>query len=170
MSGLRPARDEPENRGPLLVIGYGSELRGDDAVGLRAAEAVAEWRNPSIQAVAVHQLLPELAEVVSVARAVIFVDADVSIYFDHTKIRPVGTIDGVSALGHTGDPAWLMDLAERLYGRRLDGWLVGIPVSEMGLGMSLSAQARDAVAEAVREIAGLARRYGIVVAEALCHA
>jgi hydrogenase maturation protease len=44
----------------LLVIGYGNELRSDDGVGPRVARAVAEWRLPGVEAIAVHQLTLEL--------------------------------------------------------------------------------------------------------------
>ena len=44
----------------VLVIGYGNDLRSDDAVGKRVAEAVATWKLLSVQALAVHQLTLEL--------------------------------------------------------------------------------------------------------------
>lgn len=155
-----------ERAGPLLVIGYGSELRGDDAVGLRIAQRAAEWRNPCVEAVAVHQLLPELAEAVSAARAVVFVDADVSTR--RVEIRPVGQLVGADILGHTGDPAWLMAMADGLFGTRPDAWQLGVPVSDMDMRMSLSEQAEDAIGEALRELTALAAQYG--VAGEGCHA
>jgi hydrogenase maturation protease len=46
----------------VLVLGYGNTLRRDDAVGPLAAEAVAGWGRPGVLALALPQLLPELAE------------------------------------------------------------------------------------------------------------
>ena len=59
----------------FLVIGYGNELRGDDAVGPEVARCVAEWRRPEVVGIAVHQLTPELAVALSEVAVVIFVDA-----------------------------------------------------------------------------------------------
>jgi Ni,Fe-hydrogenase maturation factor len=48
----------------ILVIGYGNELRGDDAIGQWVARAVAA-----------HQLTPELAEDLAHTDYAVFVDA-----------------------------------------------------------------------------------------------
>src|SRR5262245_1795360 len=64
-------------RWSVVVIGYGNDLRGDDAVGLRAAQAVAAWDMPGVCGLAVHQLTPELAEILAGAALAIFVDARV---------------------------------------------------------------------------------------------
>ena len=60
---------------PIVVIGYGNELRGDDAIGPAVAEQVAAWGRPDIRAIATRQLLPELAEDLARASLAIFVDA-----------------------------------------------------------------------------------------------
>jgi hydrogenase maturation protease len=60
---------------PVVVIGYGNEVRGDDGVGPRVARVVAGWQLPHVKALAVHQLLPELVESFAEASAVVFVDA-----------------------------------------------------------------------------------------------
>ena len=63
--------------GDFLVIGYGNTLRSDDGVGAKVAAAVAELALPGVVALVLHQLTPELAETISEARAVVFVDAAV---------------------------------------------------------------------------------------------
>ena len=46
-----------------LIIGYGNTLRGDDAVGQAAAQALAgEAAIAGAETIACHQLTPELAE------------------------------------------------------------------------------------------------------------
>ena len=50
------------NRVRTLVIGYGNELRGDDAVGPLVARTAESWQRPGLRALAVQQLTPELAE------------------------------------------------------------------------------------------------------------
>jgi hydrogenase maturation protease len=58
-----------------LIIGYGNPLRGDDGLGWQVAGELAKCVDALISAVAVQQLTPELAEPVSDADLVIFVDA-----------------------------------------------------------------------------------------------
>ena len=58
-----------------LIIGYGNPLRGDDGLGWQVASELARCVGPLIGVVAVQQLTPELAEPVSNADLVIFVDA-----------------------------------------------------------------------------------------------
>lgn len=61
----------------ILIIGYGNPLRGDDGVGWRAADALRDTigSQPEIEILQFQQLNPELAEPISRASVVIFVDA-----------------------------------------------------------------------------------------------
>ena len=59
-----------------LVIGYGNRLRGDDGVGWEVASRLAAAvPSEAAHILTVHQLTPELAEPVSEADLVIFIDA-----------------------------------------------------------------------------------------------
>src|SRR5206468_1933228 len=98
-----------------LLIGYGNTLRGDDGVGPRVAEAVARWNRPGVQAVAVQQLLPELAASMATVRRVILVDARVDA--ETVQIEPLSLSDVESALGHAPEPRWLLSLTAQLYDR-----------------------------------------------------
>jgi Ni,Fe-hydrogenase maturation factor len=44
-----------------LVIGYGNSLRGDDSIGIKVAQIVADWHLPKVRSLSPHQLTPELA-------------------------------------------------------------------------------------------------------------
>ncbi len=60
----------------LLIIGYGNPLRGDDGVGWHAARELTQTRcEPHVRVLACHQLTLDLAEPISQADAVIFIDA-----------------------------------------------------------------------------------------------
>ena len=59
----------------FLIIGYGNELCGDDAVGPWVARAVAEWQLPAVKSLAVPQLTPELTTELAKTNYVMFVDA-----------------------------------------------------------------------------------------------
>jgi hydrogenase maturation protease len=130
-----------------LVIGYGNELRRDDAVGPRVARAVADWALPEAEAVAAQQLLPELAERVARASEVLFVDAAAD--ERHVSFRLVEPEQRAPVLGHTGSPAELLTLAAALYGRRPVAWLLTVPASDFGFGVGLSPLAARGMAEAL---------------------
>lgn len=61
--------------GRLLVIGFGNPLRADDGVGWQIADQIAKAAGNSANVLAVHQLTPELAEPISDADFVVFIDA-----------------------------------------------------------------------------------------------
>jgi hydrogenase maturation protease len=133
----------------LLVIGYGSELRRDDAVGPRTARAVAAWQLPGVAAIATHQLMPELAEPIAEAERVVFVDAGQN---ETLHIRPIEPNPGASWSRHAGSPQELLALAESLCRRRPESWLITLPAPDLGFGEGLSAAAERGIAEALRQI------------------
>jgi hydrogenase maturation protease len=142
--------------GAVLVIGYGSMLRGDDAAGPRAASAVAGLGLPGVIAKAVTQLTPELAEPLASARLAIFIDACLVAHGGEVEVRPIEPADPGAASGHVGDPGRLLALARIAYGACPRSWLVTIPASDVTLGRGLSPLAGRGVEEAVRRVASLA--------------
>jgi hydrogenase maturation protease len=144
---------------PLLVIGYGNQLRSDDAVGPRAAEAVASWQLPGVRAQVLPQLTPELATSIAGSGAVVFIDAAVdATAVSREKVTPGG--DPIRA--HSLGPAALLQLASELYGGSPPAWLVRVPVQSLELGESLSPVARRGLEQALGEIRALCRELGIV--------
>jgi len=60
----------------VLIIGYGNPIRADDSVGWQAARRlVKSLQDEACEILALHQLTPELAESVSRADLIIFIDA-----------------------------------------------------------------------------------------------
>jgi len=133
--------------GTLLVIGYGNRLRGDDAVGPLAADAVAAWRLPGVEAVAVPQLTPELAAPLAEAWCAVFVDAATDA--DEVSCRAVHPSATPCAMGHALDPGGLLGLALQAFGRAPGAWLVTIPTSAFEIGARLSPAARAGLDEAL---------------------
>src|SRR5262245_7163428 len=110
-----------------LVIGYGNELRGDDAAGPQIASAVAEWELPEVRALAVHQLTPELAEALALADHAIFVDAARTDTAEaHVALRPIAPLNRPHLVGHAGDPRALLALANAVYGRYPRAWSIAV--------------------------------------------
>jgi hydrogenase maturation protease len=133
----------------LLVIGYGNELRGDDAVGPAAAETVASWRPPGVRAIACAQLTPELAADVAEAARVVFVDAALAESVDDVALRPVEATTSAAVFGHLGGPGWLLELARTAFGRVPPAWCVTVPAVGFGLGEGLSPAARAGLERAL---------------------
>ncbi len=142
MTELRsaPAALNPDAAtGPLLVIGYGSDLHGDDALGPRIAAAVAGWGRPEVRGLARHELLPELAADIAEAGRVIFVDADPAA--DEVTLTPLSAASSGVGLGHALTPGGLLALAAEVYGRRPPASLLAVPGENFGLGDTLSERA-----------------------------
>lgn len=66
----------PSSEAPVLVIGYGNDLRGDDGLGLVVADQLKTIIDcPTVHILAAHQLTFDLAELISRARSLILIDA-----------------------------------------------------------------------------------------------
>ena len=139
----------------LLVIGYGNTLRGDDGVGPKVAEAIEALGLPGLRALSCALLAPELAEVVSKAATVVFVDAavDAPREVQLRKLTPAGTSQ---LMAHAASPATLLAMARDVFGHAPEGWLLTIPVQDMGIGEELSEFARKGFERAVETITKLA--------------
>jgi hydrogenase maturation protease len=142
---------------PAIVLGYGNTLRGDDAVGPRAAEIILGWGLPGVTALALAQLTPELAEPIATARLAIFVDARIVGDEDpsEVEVQHLEPRQGVPLFGHSGDPCGLLAMALDLFGSCPDAWLVTIPSTDFGLGEELSGRACRRLEDALRRIESL---------------
>lgn len=140
---------EPSTR--LLVIGYGNTLRGDDGVGPRAAEAIATLALPGVRALVCPLLTPELAEAVSLAGVVIFVDAAVDAPRE-VLMRPLVPAASSQVVAHAASPATLLALARDVYGRVPEAWWLTIPVADLGIGETFSPLAQRGLAEAIAKV------------------
>ncbi len=136
-----------------LVVGYGNDLRGDDGIGPRVADAVAAWRRPGVEAVALTQLAPEVAATLASAERVVFVDADARPDAPGVALRPLGPATEVTPLTHGADPRALLALCQTVYGRCPAAWLLTVSARRFDLGAPLSPDAEANVAEALRLLA-----------------
>ncbi len=132
----------------FLIIGYGNELRGDDAVGAQVARAVADWHLPEVKARMVHRIVPELAIEVAKADYVIFVDAcDEESCARTVQLDPIvlggHDIQSASAFSHTHGARGLLRLTEQLYGYSPQAWLLQVPSEDFALGKQLSDTAQE---------------------------
>jgi hydrogenase maturation protease len=146
--------------GSILVIGFGSELRSDDAIGPSVARAVDGLRLPRVRSVDVTQLTPEFAEAISSADVVIFVDATVDAAPGQVQIAPVVPAALDEPIGHLGNPRALLALAAALFRRAAPAWLVRIGVGNLEIGDQLSPAAAAALPTATEAVRALIERAG----------
>jgi hydrogenase maturation protease len=126
---------------PLLIIGYGNLLRGDDAVGRYAARELQRHGFPAIEA---DQLTPELAENLSRVEQAIFIDSDATLRPGEVRAMPLRPRDA-AALEHSSDPGALLNFTRAVYGRAPSGVLIGIGAETYEFGHELSAAAAAAM-------------------------
>ena len=148
---MKPGANEPR----FLVIGYGNELRGDDAVGPLVARAVSDWRLPGVRTLAVHQLTPEMAEELALAERVIFVDACLNSDAVSFRMEELQPEESSLRLGHCSDPRWLLALTRALYGQSPPARLLTIPAGNLAHGSAVSPSTQRCMEEALRVIAAL---------------
>jgi hydrogenase maturation protease len=145
-----------------LIIGYGNPLRGDDGAGVLAVKRLAGEissgaNREAITCLTVFQLTPELAEDVSQADNVIFIDAARGdtpgqiAYHEFYPAQWMGEPEPGSYTHHV-NPATLLANAERLYGKCPAAWLYSITGRNFELGDSLSAEVDQALATLIGQI------------------
>lgn len=128
----------------ILVIGYGNFLCGDDALGPRVAEILADEDIPGVQCIAAHQLTPELVTPISEAEVVLFVDAAIgTVPGEITCTEPPRVIS--SSFSHHVDPLTLLDSASALYGKRPEAYLYSVTGKDFELGVSFSPEVTAAL-------------------------
>ena len=141
----------------ILVIGYGNPLRGDDRLGWVVAERLARLPeiagNPEVEIVTCHQLTPELAEPVSAARLVVFVDANATggagscIWESVLPEAP-----GPNALGHHFTPSRVLAYARAIFGNVPRALVASVGVESFEAGEKLSPAVEAAIPELVEGI------------------
>jgi hydrogenase maturation protease len=123
--------------GPVTVVAYGNTLRSDDGVARRLAEELEELGLPQIQVISCDLLLPELAEAVSRAERVIFVDAEVN-STEPVRAHKVVAAESSQLMAHHASAAVILALARDVFSRAPEAWLVTIPGQDFGIGEGLS--------------------------------
>ncbi|MGF1487536.1 MAG: hydrogenase maturation protease [Prochloraceae cyanobacterium] len=139
----------------ILIIGYGNTLRGDDGAGQLVAREIAKKNHQNVKCLAVHQLTPELAEDISQASQVIFVDAVITNESKSQKItvKPIKKpIFAQISTGHVGYPRSLLSLTQALYSRIPPACSILIPAVNFEFGEELSLLTQTGIQEAIAAI------------------
>jgi hydrogenase maturation protease len=111
----------------VLIVAYGNPLRGDDGVGWIVAEQLQRTLvPPEVEILKLQQLVPEIAEELSHANAVIFVDASCDGVPGEIRRKPVTAPPGKVRFSHHLSPADVLELARQLYGAAPQAFCVSL--------------------------------------------
>jgi len=137
-----------------LIIGWGSEIRRDDAAGRLVVRAIQRQRPVGVAVLDVHQLTPETAFHLHTYERVIFVDAAVPVSDGVVRVErvyePAQSLSGSTGDTHGGSPVSILHWARTLYGIEPEAWLVSVPTEDLSVGTTLSTRTKAGVHEAVR--------------------
>ena len=124
----------------LLIICYGNPLCGDDGVGWVIGQQFAEKKLPARTRVVVcHQLTPELADPISQAERVVFVDACLKGNPGKVtcmRLDPEG--NHLGPIGHIMKPQTLLGISRWLYGKAPEALIVSVAGTRFKLGEPFS--------------------------------
>lgn len=154
-----------------LVLGFGNLYRRDDGVGRAVVNGVRErlGRAPlvglddgfdelgyPVDVVVLHQLVPELAEMIAGYDRVIFVDAHAADLLEPLREEwIVPAYRSSSFVSHQTHPATMLELAEKLYGRAPEGVMLSLRGHDFDFGEGLSPETTALVPLAVEQVLGL---------------
>ncbi len=124
----------------VLIIGYGSPMRGDDNIGCHVAQMLEHHYHddPEVRVIGSHQLTPEMAEDLAASEFVLFLDAAVGPQAGEIKRRIVKPQPGPLSFAHHLDPTLLLSATMELYGSVPRAELLTIVGAAFELGDRLS--------------------------------
>jgi len=142
---------------PILIIGYGNSLRGDDGFGPLVGRLLEERGIPGVEVIIAHQLNPELAASLAEARFAVFIDATEgnapgAIAVTSVELRDIGP----SGTTHHFEPGTLLALAKFVYGRAPEAVLITAVARSFEHGTEISPEMREAARTVVDAVANLA--------------
>lgn len=136
-----------------LIIGYGNPLRGDDGAGWHAVRDLqALLHEDNIRFLTLHQLGPELSELLSGTLSVIFIDGCIGERPGEISCMRLQPADTVEPLHHHLTPETLLSYTISLYGRVPYGILYTITGLSFGFDESLSPVVQENLHRLVEEV------------------
>ncbi len=141
---------------PVVIIAYGNPVRSDDGLAWHAAKHLD--RLPATEVHCVQQLMPELAEIISHAQLVIFVDAaEAGPPGEVSCIKVSENPQNIGGSSHYLSPAELVALAQFLYGSTPEAFSITVAGENFDHGEALSPTIAAAIPHVVKTIAGLVK-------------
>jgi hydrogenase maturation protease len=122
----------------IVVIGIGNSGRGDDGLGWKFAERVEELFHDRCDVEYRYQLQVEDAQLIEPYEAIIFVDATQEAHEGGFSFVPCEPSQDYFFSTHIQSPGAILSLANFLYGKTADAFLLSISGVEWGMKMFLS--------------------------------
>lgn len=139
----------------VLVIAYGNPLRSDDGVAWQAANELRRDLPWAARIICAHQLTPEVAEDVSRADLVIFLDASSTGKPGTVRCQAVSARSRKPCFSHHLAPADLLGWCHRLYSAKPRAFLISVDGERFDYGQGLSVRALNAVPLVVERVSKL---------------
>lgn len=131
----------------ILVVGLGNPFRGDDGIGIRAAEEFEAMNQDStVEVIVAQELLPELAEVISHIDLLVFLDAranGIPGSIEVSEVKPPELRSGVFL--HTLTMETLLSTARTLFGHAPKAVLISAAGESFEFGSHLSPEIEAAL-------------------------
>ncbi|HKF48993.1 MAG TPA: hydrogenase maturation protease [Terracidiphilus sp.] len=143
----------------VAIIAYGNPLRSDDGIGWHAAEILRkELDSVQVEVVCVHQLTPDIAANLADADGVIFLDAAQTGEPGEIRCARVEANESGQQFSHSLSPGQVLALADHLYGKQPDAFMVSVAGESFDHGDALSETLQSALPALVRTVVGLIAR------------
>ena len=124
----------------VLILGYGNTLRGDDALGIHVAHALHDFycTDGHVRVLATSQLTFDLAEDISQANMILFIDAAVRGIPGEIHSEEVRPSEEKVRFSHHWTPQNLLMLCSQLYGKMPSAFALTMAIasSEVRVGLS----------------------------------
>jgi Ni,Fe-hydrogenase maturation factor len=118
------------------------------------AEAVAALNLPGVRTLVCPLLTPELADPISKAGVVIFVDAAVDAPHE-VRLRELDPAGSAQIMAHAADPRTMLALARDVFGHAPKAWWLTIPAVNFEFGETFSEETQQGFASAMETIRSL---------------
>ncbi|NLT74433.1 MAG: hydrogenase maturation protease [Chloroflexi bacterium] len=160
----------------LLLVGYGNTSRRDDGAAAHILESLLLRLGmspeviggdddiepgPGLKVLFLHQLAPELAELVAQYDTVVFIDAHVDgAGWAPLCWQPIEAAVEAGMVGHHLKPSVVVALAESLYGARPDAFMLSVLGHDFNFGEELSPETQTLAQEAVDRLVQVVHDHG----------
>ena len=134
----------------VLILGYGNTLRGDDALGVHAAHALHDFycADGEVRVLATSQLTIDLAEDISQANFILFIDAAASGLPGEIHSEQILPSAGEKVrFTHHWTPRTLLMLSKQLYGKAPMAVALTMATASCELGVGLSQEVEHRMPE-----------------------
>ena len=137
------------------IIGYGNPQRRDDGIGPYIVKRLQPFfkHRKDVHLLVLHQLEPDVFDVLKTAHTILFVDATVEMLAEGHDWAEIGPeIKALPCLIHQVAPSFILGLLQCLYRRNPAAWMVSIQGDDFSFGNGLSSEAQKRAEQVIGEI------------------